>query len=113
MIAFSEAHGLCNSITLLMQEVDAMEPDVTAGRFSGAWHQDKRHGLSIYLRSDSHGSRIEVWRRCRVFLATCSHELRSIEVQEYRPGSWEDEIKQLGHLAFLPTRRPWRQGALH
>lgn len=113
MIAFSEAHGLCNSIALLMQEVDAMEPDEAGCQSRGVWHQNKRHGISVYLRSAPHGSRVQVWRRCRVFLAMCSHDFRSIEVQEYRPGAWENEILRLGSLAFLPTRQPWRESALH
>lgn len=112
-IELSDAYNFCNSVITLMRETDALEPGETAGEYRGVWRQDRRNGISVYLRSDARGSRVEVWRKRRMFLATCSHGFEKLEVQEYAPGSWESEIMQLGHLASLPTRRPWREGAVH
>lgn len=102
---FANVKEICESIICLMWEVEALQPDLAARRFSGSWHQPKRHGISLYLRSDTHRGafawRCEVWRRKRMFLALCPRGSEGIDVQEYRPGGWVDEVLQLGDLAIL------------
>lgn len=88
-----------------------MELEVTACQLRGVWHRDRRHGFSIYLRIDINASRIEVWRKRRVFLAMCCPEFEDIDVQQYLPGDWEAEIMQLGRLAVLASQPLWRRTA--